>query len=484
MRDSLVVFINGRRHDVSGADALLTLSDYLRRQCGLVGTKIVCSEGDCGACTVLVGRPDASGKLLEYRPIDSCIRFMFQLDGTHVATVEGIAEPGSLNSVQQAMVDCYGSQCGFCTPGFVMAMTGMLQEGPVPGEAAWRQGLTGNLCRCTGYTQILEAGAEAAKQSSLTLGERYPCDDMLATIKDVAADDVAIRGKLGSDEYVVFAPATLAAALDYLAEHPRATIAAGATDLGVRVNKSGVLPTSILDLNRIAELDGVQITNGELVCGARASWAAIEAVAADAAPEFHRILVRFGGPQIRWAGTMAGNIANGSPIADSLPFLYVMEATVEAASTAGRRTIPIADFYHGYKQLDLQPGELIAAVRIPLPTGDDRLRLYKVSRRRDLDISGFTAGVRLQVHDDTITLARVALGGVGPTVVRATRTEELLTGASFEEATFAAAGETAVGEVAPISDVRGSAEYRRHLVRNIFLKYYLETAGDAAVPVA
>ncbi|MAT69930.1 MAG: xanthine dehydrogenase small subunit [Planctomycetaceae bacterium] len=479
MRDSIVVFINGQRHEVRGPAALLTLSDYLRRQCGLVGTKIVCSEGDCGACTVLVGRPTADGQSLDYQPIDSCIRFMFQLDGTHVVSVEGIAEPGSLNAVQQAMVDCHGSQCGFCTPGFVMTMTGMLQNGGVGDEAAWKHGLTGNLCRCTGYTQILEAGAEAARQSSLTLNERYPAAELLAAISALAGDDVAIAGELADGEHAVTAPATLAAALEFLGEHPDATVAAGATDIGVRVNKTGVLPYRLLDVNRIAELDFVSVDDGVLHCGARASWAAIEEATTEIAPEFHRILNRFGGPQIRAAGTIAGNIANGSPIADSLPFLFVMQAEVETTSAAGTRTIPIDQFYLGYKQLALEPGELITGVQIPLPTAADQLRLYKISRRRDLDISTFTAGIRLRVDAGEITLARVALGGVGPTVVRASAAEAVLVGAPLEEATFRAAGDAAAREVAPISDVRGAAEYRRQLVRNIFVKYFLETAASA-----
>ena len=476
MRDAVVLYINEQRHEVADRHALRSLSDYLRRDCGLVGTKIVCSEGDCGACTVLVGRPAADGATLDYQPVDSCIRFLFQLDGCHVVTVEGLAEPGQLNGVQQAMVDCYGSQCGFCTPGFVMAMTGMLQQSRPQDDEAWRLGLTGNLCRCTGYEQILEAGAAAAEACEAdALGKRYAPAEMLAEFASLATDDVEVRARLHAGDHCVAMPATLDAALVFLAKHPEAVIAAGATDLGVRANKSGQLPATILDLNRIADLDFVRHEEDAVVCGARATWATLANELRNAAPEFAAVLDRFGGPQIRAVGTIAGNIANGSPIADSLPFLFITEAAIEATSRDGVRWIPIGEFYHGYKQLELRPGELITAVRIPLPPADDLLKLYKVSRRRDLDISGFTAGIRLRLAGETIQSAWIALGGVGPTVVRAAKAEAFLQGRELSEDAFRAAGEIAVGEVAPISDVRGSAEYRRQLVRNIFMKFFHQT---------
>jgi xanthine dehydrogenase small subunit len=486
MRDHLVLTINGARHVVRGRDAFLSLSDYLRRRLGLVGTKIVCSEGDCGACTVLVGRPKADRTAFDYRPVDSCIAFMFQLDGTHVVTVEGLRPDRQLNPVQHAMVDCHGSQCGFCTPGFVMAMTGLLEEsnGDAFDENAWRRGLTGNLCRCTGYTPILDAARKACDAEREHLNDLYLAAPILADFDALADDAIEIEAPapLGSEKPTqrVACPATAADALAFLAAYPDTRIIAGATDIGVRANKTGRLPATILDLNRVAELDFVRIENGTLVAGARATWTALLDACRLAAPEFAHVLSIFGAPQIRHVGTIGGNIANASPIADSLPFLFVMEATLVLASTAGRREVNINDFYHGYKQFDLRPDELIAEVRIPLPTGDEHLRLYKISRRRDLDISTFTAAIRLRLSGDIIEQAAIALGGVGPTVIRSRGAERFLAGQPFSEGTMRTAGELAASEITPITDVRGAVDYRRQLARNIFLKYYHELQASFA----
>jgi len=482
MRDHLVLYVNGGRQAVRGRDALLSLSDFLRRRLGLLGTKIVCSEGDCGACTVLIGRANPipqSPFPIVYRPIDSCIQFLFQLDGTHIVTVEGLRPDGRLNPVQQAMIDCHGSQCGFCTPGFVMSMTGLLEESEDLDEPQLRTGLTGNLCRCTGYTPIIEAGLKSCDAEHERLNELYPPETMLAEFGELRATPIVLHATRLGESHIVACPTTLAGALAFLAEHPQATIVAGATDLGVRINKTHAIPPAILDLNRIAELDYVRIKNNELIAGARATWTALLAACGLALPEFARILALFGAPQIRHVGTIAGNIANASPIADSLPLLYVMEATLVLASAAGRREANINHFYRGYKQLDLRPGELITEVRIPLPEPDDMLRLYKVSRRRDLDIAGFTAAIRLRLSDDaTISHASIALGAVGPVVLRARQTEQFLFGQPLTEETMQAAGDLAAQEIAPITDVRGSENYRRQLTGNVFLKFYHQTRAD------
>ncbi|HYO25009.1 MAG TPA: FAD binding domain-containing protein [Lacipirellulaceae bacterium] len=507
MRDHLVLYVNGARQVVRAPDAFLSLSDFLRRRLGLIGTKIVCSEGDCGACSVLVGRPARDdmptgaprrsspaphrAATFKYVPVDSCIQYLFQLDGAHVVTVEGLRPDGALNAVQQAMIDCHGSQCGFCTPGFVMAMTGALENchaapaaapltnghaAPLPHqEIDWRRSLTGNLCRCTGYTPILDAAIEATQARPQPLGELYPAEPMLADLAPRAAEpiDVAHRSAVGVSCRVA-SPTTLAGALAFLAANPDARIIAGGTDVAVRANKSGRLPPVLLDLNRVDELDFVRVADGVLTCGARATWTSLLAACRSACPEFARILEVFGAPQIRHVGTIGGNIANASPIADSLPLLYVAGATLTLASSAGRREAPITEFYRGYKLLDLQPGELIAEVRIPLPAADEKLRLYKVSRRKDLDISTFTAAIRLRLDASLVESAAIAFGGVGPTVLRAHRTEAYLVGRPFAEATFQAAAQIAATEVTPITDVRGEADYRRRLTENILLKFYYQ----------
>lgn len=474
MRDHVLVYINERRYTVYGADCWTTLSEFLRRGLGLVGTKIVCSEGDCGSCTVLAGRP--VGDKLEYRSIDSCIAMMFQLDGRHVVTIEGLGTPEKLTPIQQALVGCHASQCGFCTPGFVMAMTGMMENGSHSFEEDWRTGLTGNLCRCTGYVSIFEAGQQLLRSELEQLNDRFPPAAMLHEFRMNANDQFEVAAEVYGHRGSLFSPTSLGDALEYLEWNPNAKVIAGATDVGVQLNKGAIEPVNVLDLGRIDELGGVTIEQGSkgatLVAGARAQWSEIEHLCRDAIPEFSRIVSVFGSPQIRHMGTLGGNIVNASPIADSLPFLMVMEAELELQSASATRVVPITEFYRGYKQLDLRPGELLVRVVAPLPPEHQHLRLYKVSRRRDLDISTFTAAVLMEFDGNCIADARIALGGVGPTVVRARRTESFLRGKPFDLATMQMAGAMAISEVAPISDVRGTANYRHQLTRNVFLKYY------------
>lgn len=480
MLDHLLIWVNGRRHEIRGRDVFLSLSDYVRRSLGLIGTKIVCSEGDCGACSVLIGRPAADGSRLVYRPVDSCIQFMFQLDGTHIVTIEGLGGEANPSAVQQAMIEHHGSQCGFCTPGFVVAMTGLLEDRESLDDQSMRCGLTGNLCRCTGYTPILESGRSADTDQHHRLEEHFPSAAMLSEFAPRRLQPIEVRAEWDEQQHVFISPPNLHAALATLAQHPDATIVAGATDIGVRINKSLNVPPRILDLNRVSELQEVSQMDGELILGARASWTAIEEICTQAAPEFLKIVSVFGAPQIRHVGTIGGNIANASPIADSLPFLHVMEAILELRSVEGVREVNINNFYKGYKKFDLQPGELITRIRIPQPAANEQLRLYKVSRRRDLDIATFTAAIRLRFSGDTIAAAKIAFGAVGPIILRARNTEAFLQGRVFDEDTMRAAGDVAIAEITPISDVRGAADFRYQLTRNILLKFFHETQSIAA----
>ena len=478
MREHVLIYVNGQCRKVSGQQAFLSLSDYLREVQGLVGTKIVCSEGDCGACSVLIGRP--RGGRMVYQAVDACIQFVFQLDNTHVLSVEGLRRNGSLSPVQQAMVDCHGSQCGFCTPGFVVTMTGLLECKDRLAESDLRYGLTGNLCRCTGYTPIIEAGIRAGETDThQRIDQLYPPGEMLADFAACAGDPVEVQALGARGNRMFYSPIDLDSAVEFLDQHPAATIVAGATDLGVRINKGLIKPDVILDLNRVEALDAVDVAGGQLSAGARATWTAIEEVCRQAAPQFAGILELFGSPQIRNVGTIGGNIANASPIADSLPFLYVVGAELELAGPAGTRKLNINDFYQGYKQMDLQAGELLARVRIPLPDDDQTLRLYKVSRRRDLDISSFTAAILMRLDGDTIDSTKIAFGGVGPTILRARQTEDFLANKPFTEQTMQDAGDIAVREITPISDVRGTADFRFQLTRNILRKFFHEQATTA-----
>ncbi len=492
-----MVYINGERHDVSGADAFLTLSDFLRHRLGQVGTKIVCSEGDCGACSVLVGRvsppgdeegksggQSGGGKII-YRAIDSCIQFMYQLDRAHIVSVEGLKRNGLLSPVQDAMVKCHGSQCGFCTPGFVVTMAGLLEDEAAERKQALtpdelRYGLTGNLCRCTGYVQIIDAGCSVDPGKTARVSELYPDGPIAEAFGSHTAESVVVKD---DGERTIALPATLAEAVAFKAAHPDCTVVAGATDIGVQHNKGKIAPKDILCLANVAEMKGNELTGEMLTIGAGTTWTRVERAIKDAVPQFYNVLTLFGSPQIRNAGTIGGNIANASPIADSVPFLFVTGAELELAGPKGSRRVDINNFYFGYKKFDLREDELIARVHIPLPTEAQTLKLYKVSRRRDLDISTFTAAVLVELDEagGTIQNIRIAYGGVGPVVLRLPKTETFLTGKPFEESVLREAGKLARSEVTPITDVRGSAGFRQQLAENILSRFYFDCAQPEAV---
>jgi xanthine dehydrogenase small subunit len=494
VRDSVTFYLNGKRQTADAATAMQSLSRYLRYDLRETGTKIVCEEGDCGACTVLVGRredvipsavereesgrgnrpSDSSpssrlGMTLRYRPINSCITFLFQLDCTHVVSVEGLTHDGKLTPVQDAMVRCHGAQCGYCTPGFIMAMAAMY---PLPaGEGAAKQrvrgALTGNLCRCTGYEPIIKAALEVEKQPAID--EIYPSADMIRDFETLERDPV----RFGS----FFKPVELGHAIAFKASNPKCVIVQGATDFGVWCNKRGFEPGAVLSLDGVAGLDELKIDDGQLVAGGRVTLTQIEEFVLDRVPELARILDRFGSPQIKNAGTLAGNIANASPIADTLPFLFVSDARLELTGRNGMRTVPITSFYRGYKTLDLAADEIITRIVIPLPSRSDTLRLYKVSKRSHLDISSFTAAMLMRRAGDRIDAIRIAYGGVAPVVLRLPRTESFLAGKPFSIDTMEDAGAIAAEEITPISDVRGSKEFRLQLAGNVLKKFYWDVVS-------
>ncbi len=472
MRDHIRFFLNGQLHEVRGNDAFLTLSDYLRNRIGKAGTKVVCAEGDCGACTVLAGRCRAGA--VEYEPIDSCIQFVHQIDGKHVVSVEGLCDNGRLHPVQQALLDCHGSQCGYCTPGIVMALAGWADAGCPVDAAAPRLWLTGNLCRCTGYVPIFDAADSLAKARPAPLAQRFDTPQLLQALE--AASNEPLRVESGGRLY--FAPATLVEAVAFKAGHPESVVVAGATELGVWRNKKNFEPRTLLSLARIAELDAVTANKQQIVFGANVNWTNVEKSVKAPLPEFVPIIQRFGSPQIRNAGTLAGNVANGSPIADSLALLSVLDASVELVGARGTRQRSINGFYTGYKQKDLAPDELIARVILPLPDMDDRLRLTKVSRRRDMDIATFGSAVLVRAPAGTITHAAAAFIGVAPTVVRLPRTEAFLHGRAFDEGTFRQAGRIARTEIQPLTDVRGSRDFRLQLAENAFAKFYFDEIAE------
>jgi xanthine dehydrogenase small subunit len=469
MRTYLLLYVNGKRFEIRGELAFLSLAEFLRDALRLTGTKVVCAEGDCGACTVLVGQPSVTG--LRFETVDACIQFLYQLDGKQVITIEGLATPNALHPVQEAMIRCHSSQCGYCTPGFVMALAGLCEQREPFDEGSLRLGLTGNLCRCTGYTQILEAARSLDPRALTSLAERWGHPSIIEDLQKHDGETVLIQvpGKLAR---TFFAPRRLDEAVEFKACHPDAVIVAGGTELGVLRNKKGLDPAMLLSLAHVPGLSEITCDGAAVAIGANVTWTQVEAFAKKALPEFHQIIVRFGSPQIRNVSTLVGNVAHGSPIADALPLLCVMDAELELVGLAGKRRVKINQFYQGYKVKDLAADEIITGVLLPLPAGDELLKLHKVSRRQDLDIATVGAALRVRRAGAVITRAYVAFSGVAPTVVRLPATEAFLQGKRFAESTFREAGRVACGEIQPISDVRGTRHFRLHLVENMMLKFY------------
>jgi xanthine dehydrogenase small subunit len=468
--------INGYRHSINDERAFLSLAEYLRDHCRLVGTKVVCNEGDCGACTVLVGRFNRQSQLYDYQALDSCIVYIFQLDGTSVVTVEGVGDPTFISPIQQAMVRCHGSQCGFCTPGFVMAMHGMVEAYVPPTENSLRYELSGNLCRCTGYTSIVEAGMRMNAENCARMNTRYRADEIFSQVGRGETRSINIKTLLGT----ISIPTNLSEAALFRELHPNATVVNGATDYGVLRNHGRLQAADTLCLVNVEDFDSITLIDRNLSIGGGANWYQIENAVRHAIPEYYAILTRFGSPQIRKTGTIGGNLASGSPIADAVPFHLVMEAQVELVSAHGRRMLPLEEFYLGYRTTALRNDELIAAVHTPVLKPNERLKLFKLSKRRDMDISTATFALRITCSDTKIIDARAFMGGAGPTVLRLKDAETALIGSNFSEEVFRSAGKAARNTIQPWTDVRGDARYRLQVAENFFMKSYFEwEAADA-----
>jgi xanthine dehydrogenase small subunit len=474
MRDHVLLVVNGQPTRVTGDDAFLTLAEYLRRRQNLTGTKIVCAEGDCGSCAILIGRP-VQGKM-RYAAVTSCIQLLLQLDAAHVVTVEGLRDGQQLNPIQEAMVACHGAQCGFCTPGFVVSLYDLMHDGrPIDARSVCR-GLVGNLCRCTGYDSIVRSALTADRQNLKPLDALYPPGPLIEALEQAQSQEVLIE----TPSRRFFKPTTLAHAVRFRADNPNCTVIAGGTDLGVVHNKRVREITSALSTTALAELNTCRREADTLYVGAGATLTALEQAALTHLPELGRFLAWFGSPLIKNAGTLAGNLITGSPIGDTLPALIVLGAEIDVAGVTGTRRIPIANFYSGYRKTVLAPDELLTGVRIPPPltTSGETFKLYKVSRRKDLDISSFSAAIWLRRSaNGPIQDIRIALGGVGPMVLRLSRVEALLRGQTSTLELFERAADLAAADVTPITDVRGSEAYRRTLAGNILLKFWHETFG-------
>ncbi len=477
-RDYVFFFCNGQPIRAKGLVAFQTLSTWLRKERQLTGTKVVCAEGDCGACTVLLGYPRA--EKIKYEAVNSCILNVHQLDGLHVITIEGLAWRDRLHPVQQAMRDGFGSQCGYCTPGIVMALAAnsLTDSESTRIKLTATEALVGNLCRCTGYEAIIDSVEAAKKIITWQLADQYPPSAIIKQLKEETRLPFGLLEVNPALEQGIsrkcWRPRTLRDAIEIKQKHPDARWLAGGTDLCVQINKERIDPKEFIATGEISELCGIREVEGNLIFGGNVSWKELEEWALVNWPNVKEMLDLFASPQIRNRGTIAGNLANASPVADSLPWLYVSEAEIGACDGENWRWIPIEKFYKGYKILDLKQSELIGAIRIQKSHQSLSQRLFKVSKRRDLDISTFTAAIQWQMVEGRFKQIRLAYGGVGPTVIRLHKTEKVMLGKECTKDLIEKAGKIAVAEIRPISDVRSSNYYRNRLAETILKKFFYE----------
>lgn len=445
-----------------------TLLQVLREDLGDCGTKEGCGEGDCGACTVVVAEPEGAG--LRFRAINSCIRLAHSVDGLALWTVEDLAAAdGTLHPAQEAMVQCHGSQCGFCTPGFVMSLFGMYQNHVCAGRSVTRElaqaELSGNLCRCTGYRPILDAAQRMAGLPAVRVDQA----SLAATLRGLAPRNPGAGGYLQ--------PTTLRDLLALRRDHPGAQLVAGCTDVGLWVTKQHQRYAQVLDVTRVAELRRLQEADGVLSIGAATPLADAFAALLAARPALATFAQRFAGLPVRNSGTLGGNVANGSPIGDSMPLLIALGTRIVLASTRGERTLALEDFYTGYRQTVLAPDEVVARLLVPLPAPGEFLRAYKVSKRYDDDISAVCLAIRLHREGDRVTGVRIGAGGVAATPARARQAETALEGQAWTEAAAQAACDALRAQFQPISDMRASAAYRREVLGNLMRRFWLESQG-------
>ena len=470
------IMVNGKPRDLEGVPLHTNALDFLRG-CGLTGAKEGCAEGECGACSVLVARPAADGsETTEWTAINSCLVPAAALDGQEVVTAEGLGAPESLHPVQHEMAMRGGSQCGYCTPGFVCSMAaefyragrsatnGTGPPDPYHGDNGFDlHAISGNLCRCTGYRPI--------KDAAFALG-LPAADDALAARRTTPAP-APVATQLHDGESAYLRPATVAEALRLLRDHEDATVVAGSTDWGVEVNLRGRRAGLVIAVDRLPGLRGFSATAEEIRIGAALTLTEVERRLEGRLPLLAALMPQFASPLIRNGATLGGNLGTGSPIGDAPPVLLALEASVVLASTEGERTVPLADYFTGYRESVRRRDELVTEVVVPLPASATTA-FHKIAKRAFDDISSVALGYALDVVDGRVHRARIGLGGVAAMPVRAPATEAALEGRPWTLETVEAAADVLAGEGTPISDQRASADYRAAMLGQSLRKLFAE----------
>ena len=459
---------------LAGVDPNMTVLDWLRTEAHRTGTKEGCAEGDCGACTVVLGELD--GERIRYRAVNACILFVPALDGKQLITVEDLRQAdGALHPVQQAMVEHHGSQCGFCTPGFVMSLFAMYRSEGRPDRARVNDVVAGNLCRCTGYRPIMDAAIAAydgGRADQFSRRERQTVKQLKAIARQ---DTLALEGAGRS----YFAPVTEDDLADLVKAHPEATLLAGGTDVGLWVTKQHRDLDTVIHVGGVREMDFVREADGHLEIGAATTYTDAVDALADHYPDFGELIRRIGSVQIRNAGTIGGNIANGSPIGDTMPGLIALGTTLVLRRGRRTRTLPLDAFYPGYRQTALKKGEYLSSIRVPLPKPGRHFHTYKISKRFDQDISAVCGAYCLDIARGQVRRARVAYGGMAATPARAEACEAALTGMAWAEEAIPVAMRALERDFTPMDDMRASARYRLAVAQNLLQRLWLDIEGGA-----
>lgn len=454
-------------------DPNMTVLNYLREQLHKTGTKEGCASGDCGACTVVIGEleTDSHGQdRLRYRSLNSCLTFVATLHGKQLITVEDLKHQGQLHSVQQAMVDCHGSQCGFCTPGFVMSLFALQKNSSGADNHQAHEAVAGNLCRCTGYRPILAAAEQACSQRQPDpFDQREP--ETIARLRAIAPQ---ASGELSSGDKRCLMPQTVADLARLYEQNPEARLLAGGTDLALEVTQLHRQLPVMIYVGNVAELKGIQHFDDRLEIGAATPLSDCHATLAAEYPDFGELLQRFASLQIRNQGTLGGNIGNASPIGDTPPLLIALGAQLVLRKGDQRRTLALEDYFIDYRVTARQPGEFIETIIVPKANARQVFRAYKVSKRLDDDISAVCAALRLEIDNGTVLDARVAFGGMAAIAKRASACEQALIGAPWDSTTLERACAALGEDFTPLSDFRASKEYRLFSARNLLRKAFIE----------
>ena len=494
-RSAIRFVLDGEIIELTGVDPTRTVLQFLREDLGKIGTKEGCAEGDCGACTIALAEIDSSGERLQVRAINSCIQFLPTLDGKELITVESLrGADGTLHPVQQAMVDWHGSQCGFCTPGFIMSLFALYKNNAKPGRREIDDALAGNLCRCTGYRPIIEAAnrmysdyADRQKAGGWLLephaasagasSDEQSRVEMLASVQSQRSLAVDMHGR----EF--FAPRSSDEMAQLLQECPEATILAGGTDVGLWVTKQHRELDVVIYSGNVGELQAQSTTKTHLEIGAAVSLSDAMQLIIEYFPTLEELFLRFASPPIRNAATLGGNIANGSPIGDTMPALLVLDTSLVLRKGAHRRTLPLGDFYIDYMQNALGPGEFVEKILIPLPVDGEHVASYKISKRFDQDISSVCGAYRLVLDGDKVADIKIAYGGMAAIPKRATQCEKSLSGTNWSEAEVAAAIDALGKDFTPLSDMRSTARYRQRMCGNLLYRFFLDSTEAGEEPL-